>query len=504
MPFRDKSSTILKRMSTLIKTIVIQPPISDEMMWGRFKKGSGYVPPLGIMYIASYLEKAGFQCDVLDCLVERYKLSDLREFLSKNKYDIIGFTMMTNSALDAFASAKIAREICPEALIVFGGVHPTAFPEQTLKECPHANLVVVGEGEEAFVDLVKCLSSGSDYHNVSGIAYLCKEENKVKYSTPRSPIPDLDLLPFPAYNKVPMEKYIPHVTQYIDLPNYPVVLQRGCPYQCTYCDHGAVLGKKIRSLSVERAIENIKHLINNYGAKGIYFLDSVFTVRRDYIMKLLPEIEKLKISFACNARADQLDLELLTALKKAGCWMIQIGIESGNIKSLELIKKASYSWAFKADPNDPNGRPYLLNKYEQEIRNCQKLGIQVMASYILGLPGETASDVETTINFAKKLATETALFFLPVPYPGSYLLEQAKQDGGLREDVTWKDYSCVDYSNPVYVNPKIGKEKMQELLTRAFNEYYRQPAVIYRNLRAIRSLKDIVKYVKAFRALTGV
>ncbi|MBI2996311.1 MAG: cobalamin B12-binding domain-containing protein [Candidatus Melainabacteria bacterium] len=487
-----------------VRTLVIQPPISDEMMWGRFKKGSGYVPPLGIMYIASFMESKGFHADILDCLVERYKISDLKEYLSKNKYDLIGITCMTNSALDAYESVKVAREVCPSALIVMGGVHPTALPEQTLKETPETDLIIIGEGEQTFVDLATCLKEDKDYHSISGIAYWSKEENKVKYTTPRTPIPDLNSLPFPAYDKVPMKKYIPHVTQYIDLPNYPVVLQRGCPYQCTYCDHGAVLGRKIRSLSVERAIENIKYLVKNYGAKGIYFLDSVFTVRRDYIMKLLPEIEKLKISFACNARADQLDLELLTAMKKAGCWMIQIGIESGNIKSLELIKKASYSSAFKPDPNDPNGRPYLLNKYEQEIRNCQKLGIQVMASYILGLPGETVEDVETTIRFAKRLATETALFFLPVPYPGSHLLTQAKEDGGLKENMSWKDYSAVDYSNPVYINPRIGKEKMQELLKRAFDEYYKQPIVIYRNLKAIKSLKDIAKYVKAFRALSGV
>ena len=127
-----------------------------------------------------------------------------------------------------------------------------------------------------------------------------------------------------------------------------------------------------------------------------------------------------------------------------------------------------------------------------------------MASYILGLPGEDENDVETTINFAKKLGTETALFFLPVPYPGSYLLEQAKQDGGLKENMSWKDYSCVDYSNPVYVNPKIGKEKMQKLLARAFDEYYRQPKVIWRNIKKVTRPKDIFKYVKAFRALTGV
>ena len=492
-------------MSKEIKTLVLQPPISDEIMWGRFKKGSGYVPPLGIMYIASFMESKGFSCDVVDCLVEKYKISDLKDFLSKNKYDLIGITCMTNSALDAYASAKVAREACPDAVIVLGGVHPTALPEQTVKETLESDaIIIVGEGEQTFVDIAECLKDGKDFHSVDGLAYWSKEENKVKYSTPRTPIPDLDALPLPAYDKVPMEKYIPHVTQYIDLPNYPILLQRGCPYQCTYCDHGAVLGRKIRYFSVEGAVKNIKHLIDNYGARGIYFLDSVFTVRRDFIMKLLPEIEKFKISFACNARADQLDYELLIALKKAGCWMIQIGIESGNIKSLELIKKASYSSAFKPDPNDPNGRPYLLNKYEQEIRNCQKVGIQVMASYILGLPGETAEDVETTINFAKKLATETALFFLPVPYPGSYLLTQAKEDGGLKENMSWKDYSCVDYSNPVYVNPKIGKEKMQELLARAFNEYYRQPKVIYRNFKKITRLKDITKYVKAFRALTGV
>lgn len=489
-----------------IKTLVLQPPISDEILWGRFKKGSGYVPPLGIMYIASYMEKKGFACDVLDCLVERYKINDLKEFLKKKKYDLIGITCMTNSALDAYEAARVAKEVCPGSLIVMGGVHPTALPEQTVKETLETDLIIIGEGEQSFVDLANCLREEKDYHKIDGLAYWSKDENKVKYTTPRTPIPDTDLLPFPAYHKMPMERYVPHVTQYVDLPNYPVVLQRGCPYQCTYCDHGAVLGRKIRSLSVERAIENIKYLVKNYGAKGIYFLDSVFTVRRDYIMRFLKELQKqeFKISFACNARADQLDYELLCELKKAGCWMIQIGIESGNIKSLELIKKASYSSAFKPDPNDPNGRPYLLNKYEQEIRNCQKLGIQVMASYILGLPGETVQDVENTITFAKKLATETALFFLPVPYPGSYLLTQAKEDGGFREDVTWKDYSAVDYSNPVYVNPKIGREKMQGLLAKAFREYYRQPMVIYRNFKKIRGFKDIAKYVKAFRALTGV
>lgn len=489
-----------------IRTLVLQPPISDEIMWGRFKKGSGYVPPLGIMYIASHMELKGFHCDVLDCLVEKFKISDLKEYLRKNKYDMIGITCMTNSALDAYESAKAAREICPHALIVMGGVHPTALPDQTVRETLETNFIIVGEGEQTFVDLATCLSNGADPHKVDGLAYWSKTENKVKYSTPRTPIPDLDSLAFPSYHKVPLEKYVPHVTQYIDLPNYPIVLQRGCPYQCTYCDHGAVLGRKIRSLSVERALENVRYLVKNYGAKGIYFLDSVFTVRRDFIMKFLKALQKqdFKISFACNARADQLDLELLGEMKKAGCWMIQIGIESGNIKSLELIKKASYSSAFKADPNDPNGRPYLLNKYEQEIRNCQKLGIQVMASYILGLPGENAEDVETTINFAKKLATETALFFLPVPYPGSHLLTQAKEDGGLKENMSWKDYSCVDYSNPVYVNPKIGKEKMQELLGRAFNEYYKQPMVVWRNFKKITRLKDIAKYVKAFRALTGV
>ncbi len=493
-------------MKKEVRTLVLQPPISDEIMWGRFKKGSGNVPPLGIMYIAGYMESKGFHCDVLDCLVERYKINDLKEFIKNNKYDLIGITCMTNSALDAFESVKAIREVSPEAIIVLGGVHPTALPEQTVIECKSADLIITGEGEQTFVDIANCLSEGKDFHKVDGLAYWSKEENKVKYSPPRTPIPDLDSLPFPAYHKVKMEKYVPHVTQYIDLPNYPMVLQRGCPYQCTYCDHGAVLGRKIRSLTVERAIENIQFLVKNYGAKGIYFLDSVFTVRRDFIMSLLKEIQKqdFKISFACNARADQLDYELLTELKKAGCWMIQIGIESGNIKSLELIKKASYSSAFKPDPNDPNGNPYLLNKYEQEIRNCQKLGIQVMASYILGLPGETVDDVETTISFAKKLGTETALFFLPVPYPGSHLLQQAKDDGGLRSDVTWKDYSCVDYSNPVYVNPKIGKEKMQELLKKAFDEYYKQPKVIYRNFARIRGLKDIAKYTKALRALTGV
>src|SRR3990167_8866497 len=159
-----------------IRTLVLQPPISDEVMWGRFKKGSGYVPPLGIMYIASYMESTGFHCDVLDCLVEKYKISDLKEYLIKNKYDFIGITCMTNSALDAFASARIAREVCPDAVIVLGGVHPTALPDQTVRECLEADFIIVGEGEQTFVDLAGRLQEEKDYHDIDGLAYWGKEE----------------------------------------------------------------------------------------------------------------------------------------------------------------------------------------------------------------------------------------------------------------------------------------------------------------------------------------
>ncbi len=182
------------------------------------------------------------------------------------------------------------------------------------------------------------------------------------------------------------------------------------------------------------------------------------TINREWTLSFCQEMQKqnLNLEWSCFSRVDRVDMELLKAMKGAGCWQICYGIETGNPESLKVINK---------------GGKVTIEKSIQSVVETKKAGINVLGSFILGLPGEDEEMVMNTIRFAKKLAPETALFYLPIPFPGTKLYEYSKETGGLREDANWKDYIGVDFDNPVYVNPLLGKEKMTELYRLAMSQF---------------------------------
>ncbi len=286
-----------------------------------------------------------------------------------------------------------------------------------------------------------------------------------------------------------MSRYSPHISQYKLLPNFPVVIQRGCPFNCAFCHARVVHGRKVRFRSVKKVIEELSLLKNKYGARGIYFQDSTFTMNKKYIMELCREMikNKLNLVWACNTRVDCVDEELLKSMKKAGCWMIVYGVESGNQKSLDVLNKG-----------------ITVAQIEEAIELTHKQRIVSLGSYILCIPGETFTDALNTINFARKMAHHMAVFYLPIPYPKTELEKICREDGGLRDDVKWTDYSSGDFSNPIYVNLKIGKEGMQELLNIAYRRYYTTPRVILNNFLSINCLADIKRYFRSVKSLINM
>lgn len=472
-----------------MKVLLLQPLTPSESLWGRFKKGEGFVPPLGLLSIAGYLDSKGYQVTICDAQVEKYSEKDLEDYLLLGQFDFIGIPSFTNSIVHTFKTAEICKKILPNSRVIVGGVHSTLLPRQVLDDCPFIDIAVIGEGEYITEKLIHNTKyNDPPLESIEGIAY--RDSNgRIIVNERATFIDDLNELPLPAYHLLDMSKYTPHATQYKVLPNFPVVIQRGCPFSCAFCNASCVHGKKIRRKSVKRIIEELSLLKNKYGARGIIFQDSTFTVNRKFVITLCESIidNGLDLTWSCNTRVDCIDEELLMAMKKAGCWSITYGPESGNQKTLDLLKKN-----------------VTVKQNENAIKITHKLGINTFSSYILGLPGETFEDALKTINFAIKLGSHTCLFYIPTPYPGTLLVDLCRKDGGLREDAEWESYSLFDYSNPIYINPKIGKEGMIKLLDLAYKKYYSSPRVIFNNIKSIRSFVDIRRYFSAARALLNI
>ncbi len=471
-----------------MNVLLLQPLIPKERLWGAYAVEGGIIPPIGLLSIAAYLESKRHKVRILDCIADKYSEDDLKKYLEKEIFDVVGIPIFTNTAADTYHTAKLVKNFSPDSKVVLGGVHATIMPERTMQECSEADYLVVGEGEFTMEELLRQLSSlNPEPKDIRGLVFR-NQSGDIAVNGRRELIPDINVLPLPAYHLVDMSKYIPHPTQYKVLPSYPVIFQRGCPFDCAFCGARSVHGRIVRHKTVENLVAEIEHLIDRYGARGIHFQDSTFTVNKKYVTDFCNEIIRrgINIKWDINTRVDCLDEELIRLMKKAGLWMINLGLESGNQQSLDILNKRT-----------------RLNQIENAISMIRRERLVSFSTWILGIPGENEEMVKNTIRFAKRIGTELALFFLPVPYPGTALMEICRREGGLRDDIRWEDYSAVDFSRPVYVNPLIGEEKMKKLLKSAFIFYYINPKILWRNLTAIDSVDDLKRYWRGFRAWAG-
>jgi radical SAM superfamily enzyme YgiQ (UPF0313 family) len=219
------------------------------------------------------------------------------------------------------------------------------------------------------------------------------------------------------------------------------------------------------------------------------FLDSTLTTNRAWVMDFCEELlsSGVKVAWSCNARVDTVDEDMLRLMKRAGCWEILFGVESANQKSLDSMNKG-----------------VTVEENTKAIRLCLKLGYYTYATYILGWPGENVEDAKRTVKYATELGTHLAMFYLPVPFPKTRLWDICEQTGGLRANAPYEDYSAWDLTKPVYVNPQIGKERMQWLLKWAYTTYYTTPKVIWRNIEELLLLKQSPRrYIMGLRAMMG-
>jgi anaerobic magnesium-protoporphyrin IX monomethyl ester cyclase len=444
------------------------PPIKSA--WGD----PGKLPPLGLAYVAAALEKADFQVEILDNYNLKKSAEDIKHEIKRLEPEIVGITCGSVTYRRCIETAKVVKEALPSCRIVIGGWHPSYMPESLLQH-PEVDYLVMGEGERAMVELANNIRKGEDKSaiaNISGIAYRRKGKT---IKTPPTFIQDLDQIPFPARHLLPMHIY-DRILPYLDVsPVDTMNVVRGCPYNCAYCETKKLWGLRVRAFSSPRVVEEINHLVQNYSSKGIYFVGDNFTINKKRTVELcnLIKKEKLDIRWVCDTRADQISRELLRKMKDSGCRTIFFGVESGSPRILEKLN-----------------RKITIEQITHALKLCKEEGIRIACSFMLGIPGETVKDMETTFKFARKLDPDWCQFNTYIAVPGSALYKEIIENklyDRVEDFVTYVKTEDFDYELV---------SKIQKRFQMSFN---RSPKTILRKIRRegfLSVLREGVRYMR--------
>ncbi|MCD6362658.1 MAG: radical SAM protein [Synergistetes bacterium] len=421
--------------------------------------GTG-APPLGISYLAAYIREAGHEVKLIDGFEEGLSRNELIERIKRFSPDVVGISTLTANLYRGYQMAKVIKEVNDKIKILMGGPHVSFIPEESLKECPYVDVIVRGEGEITLLELLQELEKKEpNLKNVKGITW--REKNgKIISNPPRAPIEDLDTLPFPAYDLLPMDRY--KVNKKIITGT--MITSRGCPFGCIFCSSSKLMGKRWRGRSPENVVEEMELLVKKYGVNEIEFLDDTFTFDKERAIKIANLIRRrdLEIAWGCSSRVDTLDDELARELKKGGCYRIYMGIESGSQKTLRLINKG-----------------ITTEKAERAVSIAKAHGLEVIGSFIIGVPGETKEDILSTIRFAKKLGIDYAQFTLLTPYPGTPIYRYALENNLLLTK-NWSLYGMLD---PVMKVPGFTSKDLIKFIKRAYISFYINPAFFWKEIK---------------------
>lgn len=424
-----------------MKILLVNPPalFSD----GSKNPIQTYYPPLGLLYIASVVENIGYDVSVCDASINNMDFKQVRKELQKDCYDVIGITTFTGTRESAYFCAEIAKEENKESTIVLGGPHVTFLSEITLNKLPCVDVVVRGEGELTFLELVQKISKGESYKNIKGITV--RDDNGLPYSTPdREAIKNLDAMPFPARHLVPMQKYFKEAIKHerhLRTPATTVITSRGCIGNCIFCSSPKMWGRRVRRRTTRNVIEEIEYLHNQYDVKDVFFMDDTFTINRKWVTKFCRELvqSEIDISWRCLGRVDTVDLNLLVSMKQAGCYHINYGIESGSQKTHKII-----------------GKGIRIEQATKAIRLTKKAGLFVGADFMIGFPHETTEDMQETFRFIKNSPLDNFALNVPWILAGTTLYNQTLVEEKINETIWFESFnptkrSGIQPSFPIYV-----------------------------------------------------
>lgn len=387
-------------------------PLEDAML-------PSYLPPLGILYLASVLESKGVSVHVIDSQTERNPKKRIENLLEHCEF--VGITGTTPAYNKGLEIADLVKSVDPAIPVVMGGPHVTFTAEETLKD-EQVDIVVRREGEETISELYDFFAhkKGSLQH-IKGISF---RHNGDCISTPDRPfIEDLDSVPFPARHLISISSY-----------KYPgnILTGRGCPYKCQFCACAPLSGYRYRTRSIDNVIGEVKECYTRFGISTFFFSDDTLSARRERLLELCKNLSELAFSpqWICTTRVSNVDTEVLKEMKSAGCFKIQYGIESGSDRVLKSIQKQ-----------------ITVEMVKRVVKDTLDEGIGVVCTFIIGHPEDTVESVQQTFELAEYLSSlRNCRYELGVatPFPGTALAEQAEELGMKILSRDWDRYDLID------------------------------------------------------------
>jgi anaerobic magnesium-protoporphyrin IX monomethyl ester cyclase len=485
------------------RVLLINPPF-----YRFFKQKASYFPK-GLGYIAAVLEKNGYYVKIYnaDCedspdsffslkkemeSFENYleKLNDSENPIYKEalrvveseRPDIIGISVSTSAFKAALTLASLIKKLKSNVKIVFGGIHPTVLPEEVLKT-GLVDVVVRGEGEYTFLELVEAQEKGKPLNGVLGTSTI-DLHGHVTHNPAREPIQDLNQIPFPAKHLVLNMEGIQNNS------TYRIITSRGCPFGCTFCASNKMWGRKVRSRSIKNIIDEIKEVKQKYGSTFFCIDDDTFTINPQYIEELCDQLikERLKIKWWCETRTEKITETLATKMKKAGCTHVAIGIESGDEGVLKKINK-------QLDKD----------KVLKATTIFKSKGLLVDAFFMFGFPWEQREQLENSLRFMREVKPNYAWLAIVIPYPETAMYNECPNGIlELGEKTSWSDFIHANPKMAYLLNENLTQAEKTTLLEYAvknFDDYNSSVFLRRTNGNKLKSaIRLLGKRLKIFKA----
>ena len=376
------------------KTLVLcEPPYQfwDRGM-DRLRQGEETIPGMGVLVLAAVARERGYRVHLIDAKGHGTSADSISRQIAALEPDYVGFSATTISVTNAHRIAESVKALVPRAVTILGGAHVSAIPERTLQVFPSIDFGIVGEGEHSLFDLLARLESGMPVESVPGLAY--RESGGQVRANPRAPyIDDLDVLPLPAWDLLPdfPHRFQPSLFSYPRTPVGTLITSRGCPFSCSFCDR-STSGRRGRMHGVEYVVRMCRHLVDR-GVRHIIFLDDLFTVKKRRVVEMCEAFidEEFRFTWSCNSHPNLLDAATMKLMKRAGCWQIAYGIESGSQRILDVVK-----------------REVRLPRMRETLRMTRAAGIRAKGLLMMAHPTEDETSLEETVAVLRQAPLDLA------------------------------------------------------------------------------------------------
>ena len=489
-----------------MKVLLINPP---QIFFSGSDEPAGNLP-LGLMYIAAVLDKAGYKTEILDSFMISNSLKrngettkvgmsfdQIKQEICRRKPDVVGiagpFTCQIENSVEI---SNLTKQIDPSILTVVGGPHVTIVPKEFLEEAKNVDIAVAGEGEYTMLDIAQYFEGKKQLNEILGIAY--RKNGEIRVNSARPFIKNLDELPYPAYDLVNMELYLsPRNIGYRSFRDRAIsmITSRGCTFNCCFCSVHLHMGREFRAHSASYVLDHVQYVVKKFNVKNIFFEDDNLTFNLARFEAICDGLiaKEIRIGWETpnGVRADCLNLNLLKKMKKSGCQSVFFGVESGDQKILDHVICKSLD----------------LDRVVEVAKICRDIGLKTGAFYIIGFPGEKKEDMQKTVDFALRLKRDFDVgmhLFYATPSFGTRLFKECKAKGYIQEDLTWNSFAEARQPKgmPLISTQDFTPEEVKEIATKALQEYKKLSLLnhIKNPAKTLNTVFDqpqlILKYIK--------